>query len=188
MHGGGSIMENSAFLPNEELTRDSCDTAEIVSKYKNVVFAAARQYSASADYEELVSDGFEALFRAIREYSPERGGFSAFAAACVKNAMLNTVRRAKKHSGTLADGADELENIVDPAPSPEELFIGKESNAAFFRKAAEILTELEMHCIDGIVFGLSYQEIADKLGIDRKAVDNAAARARAKLRKLLHEQ
>lgn len=180
-------MDNNSPLSDEEIARDGGNVAELISRYKNSVFSAARAYSAAADYEELVSDGFEALLKAVKDYSPERGSFSTFAAVCIKNAMLNTIRRAKRHNTALADGAEELEKVVDPAPSPEDIFIGKETNSELFRKAADVLTELEMHCIDGIIFGLSYSEIAKRLGIDRKSVDNAAARARAKLKKLFYE-
>lgn len=179
-------MADDCTLSDEELARagagDSEKVTELISRYKGAVFSAARSMSAWADYEELVSDGFEALLTAVREYSPERGRFGAFACVCIRNAMKNTVKRSKKRSGILADGAQELELVADPSPSPEERFIGKEANAEFFKRAVAELSELEMRCIDGIIFGLSYDEIAQRLGVDKKSVDNAAARARAKLR------
>lgn len=179
-------MAESCNLSDEELAcagaGDSEKVTELISRYKGAVFSAARVFASQADREDLVSDGFEALLTAVREYSPERGSFGAFASVCIRNAMKNTVKRSKKRSGALAEGSQELEQVVDPSPSPEERFIGKEANAEFFRRAVEELSDLEMRCIDGIIFGLSYDEIAQRLGVDRKSVDNAAARARAKLR------
>ena len=45
--------------------------AEMVSRYTGLVLALAGKYSGGADYEELVSDGLDALLSALRKYSPE---------------------------------------------------------------------------------------------------------------------
>lgn len=47
--------------------------AEMVSRYTGLVLALAGKYSGGADYEELVSDGLDALLSALRKYSPEKG-------------------------------------------------------------------------------------------------------------------
>ena len=68
--------------------------AEMVSRYTGLVLALAGKYSGGADYEELVSDGLDALLSALRKYSPEKGSFSGFASVCVSNRMKNAVDRA----------------------------------------------------------------------------------------------
>ena len=98
--------------------------AEMVSRYTGLVLALAGKYSGGADYEELVSDGLDALLSALRKYSPEKGSFSGFASVCVSNRMKNAVDRAKRRNERLEELADE--DIPDSSPTPEELVIGRE--------------------------------------------------------------
>lgn len=178
-------MKSDNLLSNEKSADFQSNVTDLISKHKNIVFSAAKAFSNSADYEELVSDGFEALLRAAAGYTKERAAFSTYASACIRNAMLNTIKRTQRRVDAIEDNSQDLESIIDPAPSPEEVFIGKETNSELFRKAEEVLTEIEMKCIDGVIFGLSYNEIAEKLGVEKKVVDNALLRARTKLRKLI---
>ena len=159
-------------------------TAELISRYIKIVFAGARKYSSSADYEELVSDGMEGLLSAVTSYDKDKGEFAAFAAVCVENRLKNAVRKSQRHNSRIADAEPNcLEDIADPAPTPEEVIIERENSEAVLKKMRDELTPLEMGCIEGAVLGLSYSEISEKLGIDKKAVDNALSRARAKLRR-----
>lgn len=156
-------------------------TAELISRYSSTVFAAAARYSSLADYEELVSDGMIALLNAISHYDERKGSFAAFAAVCILNSMKNTADRAQRRKAKLDDGA-ELETLTDTSPSPEELAILRESTNEMSTKMAHLLTPLEKRCLDGVILGMSYPEIAERLAIEKKSVDNAVARARSKLR------
>lgn len=172
-------------MSDEELLREGADgevLAEIVSRYSHMVFALAREFS-GADYDELVSDGMQALLAAADSYDPKKGRFSAYAGVCVSNRMKNTVQRARRYAAKLTD-AEQLELMPDSSPSPEETVIGKESYEELHRLIANELTPLERSCISGVIFGMSYDEIAQKIGATKKSVDNAVARARSKLKKL----
>ncbi|MGN0649987.1 MAG: sigma-70 family RNA polymerase sigma factor [Oscillospiraceae bacterium] len=174
-------------LSDEELLADysaaggSERLSVIISRYKSLVLSMARRYSSSADYGELVSDGLDALVNAVNKYSADKGSFAAFVKVCVGNRMINTVDAAIRRESRLTDDS-ELINLADNRPSPEELTILKEELTTLNTEMNRILTELERRCLDGVVLGYSYDEIAKKLGIENKAVDNAVARARAKLR------
>lgn len=180
-------MTDLSKLSDEELMRsdrsDSGCAAELISRYMKLVFALAKKYSGCADYEELVSDGMEGLLNAVKNYDGEKGGFSAFAAVCVDNRLKNTVRRSIRRAKRLAD-EDALSFVADVKPTPEERIIARENNEDMLRAVESELSELERKCIKGVVMGLSYAEIAKRLGVDRKAVDNALSRARSKLREI----
>ena len=173
-------MTDFSVFSDEQLIESNSMT-ELFSRYVPMVFSMARKYSASADYEELVSDGMQALISAVSEYDSEKGGFKAFAAVCVANRMKNTVNKAERRAAKMSD--EEMELPPDTAPSPEERVISRETSEELYRLILKELTPLEKACIDGVVMGLSYAEIAKKIGTDKKAVNNAVSRARAKLRK-----
>ncbi len=156
-------------------------TAELISRYSGVVFSMASRFAQCADYEELVSDGMDALLHAISGYNSERGSFSGFACVCISNRMKNTADKAARRAAKLAP-EDELEAMPSPEPTPEEMVIIKENTSEMSEQMKTLLTALERKCLDGVILGLSYAEIAEHLGTERKTVDNAVARARAKLR------
>lgn len=181
-------MSDYSALSDKELIRndppDSGKTAELISRYMKTVFSCAKRYSGAADYEELVSDGMEGLLSAVRGYDEDKGEFAAFAAVCIENRLRNTVKRSLRRASLLADSdPDRLNDIADPAPTPEEIVIAKETGREMLELIGTELTPLEMQCIRGVVIGSSYDEIAGQLNIEKKAVDNALSRARAKLRK-----
>lgn len=188
--------ENKEFteLTDEELFKDidarSLDSdkiSELVSRYMKTVFAYASKYAAFADYEELVSDGMQGLLDAIRGFDLSKGKFSTFVGVCVANRMKNVTKRSINRNSRIADcdnSLKELERIADAAPSPEDVVIQREDDKVFFDNLRQELSELELRCIEGVILGLSYDEIAETLGTEKKAVDNALTRARAKLRRL----
>lgn len=162
---------------------DSGKVAELISRYINAVFSAAKSFSSGADLEELISDGMEGLLSAIQNYDNSKGEFAAYASVCIKNRMRNTLRKSIRRNSELLDaGLDELTDIRDPAPTPEELVIEQESSRSMLENLRGMLTDIELHCIEGVAMGLSYEELADQLGVDKKSVDNALCRARAKLK------
>lgn len=180
------MADYSSFTDRELLRNDPSDSgkvAELISRYMKTVFVRAKHYSDAADYEELVSDGMEGLLSAIRGYDEEKGEFASFAAVCIENRLRSTAKRSLRRSALLDGDAEGLEDIADPAPTPEEIVIAREHSEEVMERIRTELTELEEQCIRGVIMGLSYEEISGRLGVDRKAVNNALSRARAKLRK-----
>lgn len=155
--------------------------AELVTRYTRTVLKLAAKYSGSADYEELVGVGMDTLLTAAAKYCPERGGFAAFASVCISNGMKNLVIKADRRNRHFSELADE--EIPDSRPTPEEQVIIRENTEEIFQRIKTLLTPLEQQCIEGVILGMKYREIAAMLSIDVKKVDNAVTRARAKLRK-----
>lgn len=175
-------LSDSELLENDP--SDKGKIAELVARYMKSVIAAAHRYSGAADYDELVSDGMEGLMTAIQSYDPDKGAFSAYSAVCINNKLRNTVKKNIRRTDRLSyNSLEELDEMPDPSPTPEEAVIAKENSAALLRTVHTELTDLERSCIEGIAMGLTYSEIAERLKVDVKSVDNAVSRARAKLRK-----
>lgn len=185
-------MSDYSAMSDKELLRndppDSGKLAELISRYMKMVFTGAKRYSGAADYEELVSDGMEGLLSAVRNYNEKKGEFVTFASVCVENRLRNTAKRSLRRTSLLADAElERLEDIADPAPTPEEIVIARENSEEVMREIKTELTELEMKCIQGAAFGLTYDEIAQRMNIDKKSVDNALSRARAKLKRFYRD-
>ena len=173
----------------EDIPLDGGKVTELISRYMNIVFSCAGKYSGCADYEELVSDGMQGLLSAIQNYDGSKGEFAAFAAVCVRNRMRSTVKKALRRNAELSDSSpEEMETIADPKPTPEEAVIEKESRSLLLSVLRGELTELELRCLEGAALGFSYEEIAQRIGSDKKSVDNALCRARNKLRRFYPDE
>ena len=94
------------------------------------------------------------------------------------------MKKSSNRRKNLAD-EDELREIPDSSPTPEERVIERENSEDVRNSIRSQLSEFEMRCIDCAAMGLSYDEIAKRLNVDKKSVDNALSRARAKVRKIM---
>ncbi len=168
---------------------DGAAVGEIVSRYTKTVLALAGKFKTGADYEDLVSDGMDALLDCVKGYDINLGEFSAYVSVSISNRMKNTVKRSRRRASEISDRSEEtLRTIPDPTPTPEEQFFEREEVKTVLEILNSELTELERKCIQAAAMGLSYKETAQKLGVGEKTVDNALSRARTKLRRFYNEK
>lgn len=182
-------------MPDETLLSQMRDDPRTVSvlleRYRHTVVSMANSYAANAaDAEDFAQEGLVGLLAAISAYDEKRAaGFRTFAAVCIRNRIRSAARRLSGGAGekvsavSLDDPENDLaETLADSAGSPEQVFLEKEHISALYAKMSDVLSrqEQEIFCLS--VSGYSFREIADRLGISVKSVDNAMQRARRKLR------
>ncbi len=187
----------------ELVARARCGSAEalrqLLDAYRPLARARARSYFlAGADREDVVQEAMIGLLSAVRGFDPSReASFATFAELCITRQILTAVKTAarQKH-GPLNDyvplsPADPAPGRGDrglvralrrtPAQDPAELVLNRERLAALQSHVDVALSDLELDVLRLHVEGRSHAEIADGLGRDPKAVDNALQRARRKL-------
>ena len=76
--------------------------------------------------------------------------------------------------------ADVLETIDEA--NPENLFISQEDREDFKRKVNETLSKMEQEVLSYYLQGFRYEQIAEAMGKEPKAVDNALQRLKKKLK------
>ena len=130
------------------------------------------------------------LFKAIRDYQPEKGvTFQAFARLCISRQLYSAVQASNRQkniplnsyvelSAEMGEGAGALKE-----KSPEELLIDQENLRSLYTEILEMLTPLEQEILKSYLEGESYTEIAASLQKTPKSIDNALQRIRRKLRK-----
>ena len=198
-----------ASLTDEEIVglahNDDTEAVEyLLGKYKNFVRSKSRSYFLiGADHEDIVQEGMIGLFKAIRDYQPERlSSFRAFAELCITRQIITAIKTAtrQKHvplnsyvslNKPIYDEESDrtlMDVIVEGrAQNPEELIIGRENLMSIRDRAEQVLSPLEQDVLNSYLDGKSYQEIADKLGRHVKSIDNALQRVKRKLEKFLEE-
>ena len=176
----------------------------LLNKYKNFVRSKARSYFlVGADHEDIVQEGMIGLFKAFRDFRPDKlASFHAFAEICVTRQIITAIKTAtrQKHiplnsyvslnKPIYEEESDRtlLDVIIEGrATNPEELIIGQEDLSSIHAKIDEVLSGLEQEVLRAYLDGKSYQEIADNLGRHVKSIDNALQRVKRKLEKYLEE-
>ena len=175
----------------------------LLDRYKKVV----KQRSASffmpgADKEDLIQEGMVGVFKAIRDFDPEKGAsFSTFAEMCIKRQIITAVKSAARmkhaplnNSLSLNKPVTEdtervatLEEILsdEGSSNPEKVILMQEDLNYIEKYSGEIFTQLEWDVWKMYMNGCSYKEIASRLDKTSKAVDNAIRRAKKKLAEIL---
>ncbi len=201
--------ERFAALSDEELVEhtqqgDSEALDFLLDKYKNFVRTRARSYFLiGADHEDIVQEGMIGLYKAIRDYNPEKlTTFRAFAELCVKRQIITAIKSAtrQKHyalnsyvslNKPLYDEESDrtlLDVLEGRVTNPEDLFISQEDLSHIESQIESMLSDLEQRVLRCFLDGSSYQEIAEELGRHVKSIDNALQRIKKKLGKLLEEK
>ncbi len=166
---------------------------QLVLAYQDIAFRLASWiFHDDAAAEDIVQSAFLAAYRQIRHMHGR--SFRAWLLKIVHNLSIDEIRRRKLHSwislepenceGQLIDDAAWL---VDPASSPEDACIERESwgrIAQFIDHLTDPLREV-LVLID--IEGLNYREAAMILNVPIGTIRSRVWRARASLRAVLAE-
>ena len=174
----------------------------LISKYENFVKAKARSYFLiGADKEDIYQEGMIGLYKAIRDFNPEKStSFKAFAEICVIRQIITAIKTATRQKHIPLNTYISLNKPIYEEESertlldvlagikitdPEELMISKEQIEYIEEKISKVLSGLELEVLTSYLDGKSYQEIASDLEKHSKSIDNALQRVKRKLEKCL---
>ncbi len=203
--------ERCAQMSDEELCLLAQEQADgfalefLLNRYKNFVRSRARSYFLiGADHEDIVQEGMIGLYKAIRDFRPEKlASFRAFAEMCVTRQIITAIKTAtrQKHiplnsyvslNKPIFDEESDrtLLDVISEAriTNPEELLIGQEELTNIESRIGKMLSPLEWEVLLAYLDGRSYQEIAEELGRHVKSIDNALQRVKRKMEKLLSQK
>lgn len=169
----------------------------LVKRYASLAEGISRSYFiVGGDRDDLYQIALIALLEAVRRFDPEREAkFPTYASACIRNRLLDAVRAASAgknaplRDSVPIDGEDEgaADELVSPELSPEQQYIEKEAEESFFSALGEMLGEQDLTVLRFYLAGVPYKEIAEKLGISAKKVDNTVYGAKKKIARLIEE-
>ena len=174
----------------------------IFEQYKGLVRAKTRSYFLiGADSEDLIQEGMIGLYKAIRDYKPEKNAsFTVFADMCVTRQIITAIKtatRLKHHplntyislSKSMTDGDNEnsVANLLieTSVSDPEAMFIDRERTMNFRDDLKKLLSDLEISVLSLYLQGKPYTEISARLDKQVKSIDNALQRVKRKLEKYL---
>lgn len=200
------IQERDLKLWRLSKADDEDATAELLRLYKGLVRSVAQPFFLQGgEKDDLLQEGMIGLLQAIQQYDPEQNTkFRSFAHLVIQRSMLDAVRSASRRRHEPLNRSISLETEIsdsesdsqlvladtleDDAPPPDQELISMEQLEGFLAFMQNNLSELELDVVSGLRLGLSYQEIAERLGRSTKSVDNAIQRLRAKIKDYRKEE
>jgi RNA polymerase sporulation-specific sigma factor len=177
---------------------DRAAQAELLGRYEPMVRQVARRFCLpGGDVDDLAQHARLAILDAVRDWDPRRRvPFRSFAWMCavreagmaVKSGLAGKhqpLNQASSLSETGQDGLPLAETIAAGRPDddPLEKLIAREELEFVLARLAT-LSRLERQALALSAGGWGYRDIAARLGVSLKAVNNALQRARRKLRGL----
>lgn len=186
------------------LSKEGNNYAEelLIIRYKNLVRSKSRSYFlVGADNEDIMQEGMIGLFKAIRDYNPDKvASFCAFAEICVVRQIITAIKTATRHKHYPLNSYISLnkpmfdDNVERPfmdnismkeITDPEELILIKESLEVAKKQIIDKLSDFETAVLQHYLNGSSYHEISEITKKPIKSVDNALQRIKKKLQSCL---
>ncbi len=162
----------------------------LLNRYIPVVKSRVSGYAGGdLEPEDLAQEGMIGLLGAIDGFDPEKGAsFRTFALLCIDRSVISVVRAslaAKKIPVSTLVPLEDEEIPFSRQRSPEEIVVSKDSAHHLMDKLGDSLSSLERRVFFLHLGGCDYDDIALRLEVSPKAVDNALCRARGKIKKLI---
>ena len=160
-----------------------------------------------ADRDDVIQEGMIGLLGAIRTFDPNAGAaFKTYAELCVKRRIINAVKMADREKHRPLNDSVSIEAAVESpeedagageethlggalrAPKttdPEEVVLLADLLAYVESNAPALFSAFEYSVWDAYARGHNTSQIAETLGKNQKAVDNALTRIKGKIEKLV---
>lgn len=160
---------------------------ELLLRYKPLIQSVVAGFAATceADREDLQQEAAVALYRAVRRFDTEQSEveFGLYAKVCVTNALVSCMRQIRRQDMISIQEEAPPEQGTDPLQDVLEA----ERLTVLDGQIRQCLSHMEYRIWHLYVSGKTAKEIAERIGRDVKAVNNAIYRIRKKLRATIPE-
>lgn len=207
--GASFLNQNYKTYPDEKIIDlyrlgDENALDFLLDKYKYLASKIARSYFLiGAETEDIVQEAMLGLYSACRSFVEGSASFKSFATLCITRAVQTAVKKANRVKNKMLNESlslsnqgsifikskddEELINLYIPSDilDPENAILAEEQKMEMNKVINERLSIKEKKVLILYLQGLTYSQIAEKLGENIKTVDNAITRTKKKLEVLL---
>ena len=184
-------------LWNRASSGDAAAEEELISNYSRLVKICSRPFFlVGGDSEDLIQEGMLGLLSAIRHYNPAKDvKFKTFAEFCIRRRLYSAIKSASRYkhiplNDYVSLESPELDETITQGlfflRDPEEFVIARERVSEISDCLNGSLSSFESKVLGLYLEGLSYDEMAQRVGKPAKSVDNAIQRIRKKLAHLFY--
>ena len=172
----------------------------LIDKYNNVVNLKVNKYFIiGAEREDIVQEGLIGLFKAIKNFDEEKqNSFKTFANLCVERQLITAIKSSNRQKHVPLNSSVSLNAVAyeenddtdlievfnsNTSEDPLDTITKKEYYKFIQNRINKTLSDFERRVLNYYSQGQSYVEIANKLDMSVKSIDNAIQRIRKKATK-----
>ena len=166
--------------------KDSAAIEALIYAYEKRVYNIAYRYMGNdADAWDMAQESLIKIYRNVSSFRG-RSSFSSWVYRLTVNTCLDGLRKRKKSPASLDQSIENGAAFQDQsAPLPEEHVLSSERSAVIQRAIDTLSDDHKSVIILRDITGLSYEEIAECLGVSIGTVKSRINRGRARLKTLL---
>lgn len=168
----------------------------LLCRYRGTVWVKSTSYFlAGGEHDDVVQEGMIGLYKAIRDFNPDRNAsFRSFADLCITRQIQTAVKLAgrqkhlplNRYISLSKTGSSKEESPLElPDESygtdPAKIVLNREFLSDLANGINTLLSEMEKQVLFQHLDGKSYREIASEMDKQVKSIDNALQRVKRKL-------
>ena len=156
-------------------------------------------YIEGAEFQDVIQEGRVALFKALNTFDESKDiNFSVYAKKVIENHLINVMKKSTNSKNMPLNNAYNINNQgeldlndsnarssqsmpIKSVRSTEEFYMQEESAKLLIDSIVKSLSPLENQILQLKLQELTYTEIAEKLNLTSKVVDNALNRIKNKI-------
>lgn len=155
----------------------------LVNRYVPTVDYYCSKFDLLSERDDILQEATFSLYSSIDSFDDSKSSFSTYSNIIIKRVIISYLKRYSRKKHIPEELLNSLEFIeVSDFNDPEKIFLEKESLKSLTDSIKLELSKFEFDILNLYLLGLSYNDIASKLDISQKSVDNALARIRKKLK------
>jgi RNA polymerase sigma-70 factor, ECF subfamily len=158
---------------------------ELIQRHQALVAGtAARMLGSNSDVEDIAQQVFIRVWKSASRYRP-RAKFTTWLLKITRNLVFNELRRTKRRAQVPIQAEPDAEEITLPdetTPMPDASLLENELQQEIEKAIVQLPDTQRMALVLRRYEELSYEEIAEVLGLSVPAVKSVLFRARTELR------
>jgi len=182
------VQEGTAAEGFERLRAGDASAFEaLVVAYQHRVFSVAyRMLGSRAEAEDVAQEVFLRVYRGIAEFRGE-AKLSTWLYAITSRVCLNRLASGERRMARAREAEDTLSGLPSAESDAAGRLERRETEAALHRAIAELAEDRRIVVVLRDLEGLSYEDIADTLGVTLGTVRSRLHRARLELKERLEK-
>jgi len=169
---------------------DTTAFEELIERHQSLVTGTvARMLGSNSDVEDIAQQVFIRVWKSARRYVP-RAKFTTWLLKITRNLVFNELRRAKRRGHVSLQSEPGVEDTPlrdETNPAPDASLLESELQRAIEEAIVQLPKSQRMALVLRRYEQLSYEEIAEVLGLSVPAVKSVLFRARTELRTRLNK-